>query len=156
MRNSDNRQSIDEFAGVARRYCEWAESPFGEPHEEMGIARELLAKLHSAIVDVELDDSGDETADLVTYEDWYSIMKRFQNLPVDLYWDVFDPLQEESPVLNTLSDDLSDIYRDLKEGLILYETGRVAEAVWQWRFDFDIHWGSHLTGAQRAIHSYFS
>lgn len=86
------------------------------------------------------------------------MLSRFQNLPVDGYWDVFYPLEleKEEPIFNMLSDDLSDIYRDLKDGLVLYKKGKITEAVWEWKLHFDIHWGAHLTGAQRAIHNYFS
>ncbi|MBD2451990.1 DUF5063 domain-containing protein [Nostoc sp. FACHB-152] len=51
---------------------------------------------------------------------------------------------------------LTDIYLDLKKGLILYEHSYFIEALWEWRFHFEIHWGAHLVGAQRAIHNYFS
>jgi hypothetical protein len=79
-------------------------------------------------------------------------------MPSDGYWDVFAPLNEEDTesVFNSLADDLADIYRDLKRGLLLYNQGHIVEAIWEWRFNFDIHWGTHLVGAQRAIHSYFS
>jgi hypothetical protein len=92
----------------------------------------------------------------ITSDDWKLVSNRFQKLPVDGYWDVFDPLKEEPAVYNTLFDDLSDIYRDLKEGLLLFTKGQVVEAVWDWRFNFTTHWGNHLTGAQRVIQSYFS
>ncbi|HNC43525.1 MAG TPA: DUF5063 domain-containing protein [Acidobacteriota bacterium] len=32
----------------------------------------------------------------------------------------------------------------------------MTEAAWEWRFLFEIHWGQHLTGAQRALHWYFT
>ena len=27
----------------------------------------------------------------------------------------------------------------------------VADAVWQWRFSFESHWGQHATGAMNAL-----
>lgn len=75
------------------------------------------------------------------------MLDRFSNLPVNGYWDVFDPLleAEKEPVWNSLADDLADIYQDIKEDLVLFDAGQVEEAVWQWRFHFLIHWGKHLT-----------
>lgn len=72
------------------------------------------------------------------------------------YWDVFDPLklEENDPVYWQLPDDLADIYRDIKDNLNLFEAGHIVEAVWEWRFSFRTHWGQHLLGAQRALHSY--
>jgi hypothetical protein len=149
--------AVEAFAEVAQRYCSWAEQrPSGEPRDEMQTARKLLIELHRAVIDLPDLGPGEDTKDAVSADEWRSVQGRFQKLPVKGYWDVFNPLEEEAPVFNTLSDDLSDIYRDLKEGLLLYARGQVVEGVWEWRFNFEIHWGAHLTGAQRAIHAYFS
>ena len=156
--DKENPQQIalNGFADVAQQYCDWAESPFTEPHDEMIKVRKLLADLHATILNVELDDRAEETNDLTSTAQWHLVMSRSANLPIGVYWDVFNPMEEDNPVLNSLADDLSDIYRDLKQGLILFNQGKMAEAAWEWRLHFDIHWGQHLTGAQRAIHAYFS
>ena len=148
--------AVETFAEIAQRYCSWAESPFGESRDEMLTARRLLAELHRAAIDLPDMGPGEDTEDAVSADGWAAVRGRFLRLPVDGYWDVFNPLEEEAPVFNSLADDLSDIYRDLKEGLLLYARGQVVEAVWEWRFNFEIHWGAHLTGAQRAVHAYFS
>jgi len=73
----------------------------------------------------------------------------------EFYWEVFDPYQEDAPVTGSLSDDLLDVYRDLRPGLALWEVGdadhRLA-AIWEWRFHFGIHWGDHAIDALRALH----
>lgn len=148
--------SVEVFAEIVQRYCSWAEGPSGEPHDEMVTARKLLAELHLSVLALPDLGPGEDTKDNLTADDWKSVSGRFQNLPVDGYWDVFDPLNESDSVFNALWDDLSDIYRDLREGLLLYQRGQIVEAVWEWRFHFEIHWGAHLTGAQRAIHAYFT
>lgn len=157
MSNDPNiTPAVEAFAEIARRYCSWAESPFGEPRGEMRAARRLLAELHRAALELPDLDPGEKSEVVIPAGLWEAVCGRFRMLPVEGYWDVFDPLKEEAPVFNTLFDDLTDIYRDLKEGELLYTRGLVAEAVWEWRFGFQIHWGAHLTGAQRAIHAYFS
>lgn len=148
--------AVEAFAEIVQRYCLWAESPFTEPRHEMLTARRLLAELHLAVLNLPALDAGEETEDMLTTDEVKTVYGRFQKLPVNGYWDVFDPLTEEAPVFNALPDDLSDIYRDLKEGLLLYNQGQIVEAVWEWRFNYEIHWGAHLTGAQRAIHSYLT
>lgn len=150
------RSYVDAFAESARNYCAWAEGLPLEPHEELTVARRLLVELHRAAIYLPDNCPERDTEDKLNAEDWKKVCSRFQNLPVNGYWDVFDPLAEAPPVFNTLWDDLTDIYRDVKEGLILFDEGRVEEAIWEWRFNFEIHWGGHLTGAQRAIHAYFS
>jgi hypothetical protein len=71
----------------------------------------------------------------------------------DMYFQVFDSYKLEEPVTGSLKDDILGVYQDLKEGLLLYEQGAVAEAVWQWKFSFATHWGHHAANAIRALHS---
>lgn len=149
-------ENIKHFAGVAERYCAWAEQPGDNPEDDMLVAQQLLAELHLAVIKLLDIGCGEDTTHSLSLDDWKVVLHRFQELPIDLYWDVFDPLEEEAPVLNSLSDDLADIYRDIKEGLILHRRELIVEAVWEWRFGFQFHWGAHLTGAQRAVHSYLS
>jgi hypothetical protein len=148
--------AVKEFAEIARLYCVWAEAPLGNADVEMLTARKMLAELHRAAIRLPELGAGDTVEVAVPQREWEAACRHFSGLPVNNYWDVFNPLEEETPVLNTLFDDLTDIYHDLKRGLLIYELGELSEAVWEWRFNFEIHWGAHLTGAQRAIHSYCS
>jgi len=78
---------------------------------------------------------------------------------VDVYWEVFDPYEESAPVAGSLSDDVLDIYRDVRRGLDLWDKGAKTNgdnyrlsAIWEWRFHFDMHWGDHAIDALRALH----
>ncbi|MFN2598219.1 MAG: DUF5063 domain-containing protein [Pyrinomonadaceae bacterium] len=146
------------FAELARRYCDWAEGELTDASEAMWEACVLLAELHVAALqlpDLGFGDAEAHEQDRVSQDDWRRVYEKFARLPVSSYYDVFHPLKEESPVSNSLNDDLADIYRDLKEGLALYDERRTVDAVWEWRFTFWIHWGKHLTSAQRAVHDFF-
>jgi hypothetical protein len=68
------------------------------------------------------------------------------------YWEVFNPFSNEAPVQGSLSDDLADIYCDLQEEIRLYEQAKYREAIGNWTFNFQIHWGSHAVDAIRALH----
>ncbi len=75
------------------------------------------------------------------------------------YQKVFDPFQDQEPVTTTVSDDLEDIYCDVKEGLLaMGGSGRVsASTVWEWKFGLESHWGRHAVSVINALHSrYFS
>jgi hypothetical protein len=149
--------AIDLFAGVARRYCAWAEGELGDPNDEMRRVRLLLAELHLAAA--ELPDLGigkNIDAVSISHDEWSQFYEKFGRLPVTSYFDVFNPLQEEEAVTNSLADDLADIYRDLKAALSLFEDNHPIDAAWEWRFGFQTHWGQHLVGAQRAIHEYLA
>lgn len=71
----------------------------------------------------------------------------------DLYWEVFDPYYLDKPVRASLSDDILDIYKDVKRGLLLFEKNKFTNAIWQWKFNFEIHWDSHAVDAIRVLHS---
>lgn len=71
----------------------------------------------------------------------------------DYYWEVFNPYDLEEPVGASLSDDILDIYKDVKKGILLYEKYEHIEGIWEWKFGFEIHWGSHAVDAIRALHS---
>ncbi|MBP6003642.1 MAG: DUF5063 domain-containing protein [Pyrinomonadaceae bacterium] len=153
-----DEQDIQKFVEIAKQFCTWIEGSPDDAELEIAAIQRLLADLHAAVVRLEDLECGDVMEDEVSTEYWKLVRERFINLPFDGYWDIFDPLdlEPEPPVFNLLSDDLADIYGDVKEGLLLYEKGFVVEAVWQWRFTFSTHWGHHLTGAQRAVHCYLS
>ncbi|HJQ23364.1 MAG TPA: DUF5063 domain-containing protein [Blastocatellia bacterium] len=74
----------------------------------------------------------------------------------DLYAEVFDPVFDEAALKTTISDDLSDIYTDLKRHLSKYDSGdehKQRIAIWEWKFHMKIHWGHHAVGVLRPIHS---
>jgi hypothetical protein len=72
-----------------------------------------------------------------------------------LYRAVYDPYDppEEPEVMHSLADDVTDIYRDLRCGLQKWRRGESGEALWEWRFGLENHWGTHATGAIRALHA---
>ncbi len=152
-----SKTEIKLFADIVRRYCTWAENPLADTQTEMQTARKLLAQLHAVILLPEIETDDEIKLENVTAEERKSVVARFANLPVNGYWLVFDPTeaQENESVYITLAEDLSDIYRDIKYGLRLFEAGHITEAIWEWKFHFKIHWGWHLLGAQRVIHFWF-
>lgn len=70
----------------------------------------------------------------------------------DDYYEVFDPYVLDEPVGGSMSDDLLDVYRDVRRGLTLWVASHTTEAIWEWRFSFDAHWGDHAVDALRALH----
>ena len=86
------------------------------------------------------------------------VTARVAGVKPQVYWEVFDPLHDpaEEPVVGSIADDIGDIYRDVARGLVLFELGERAEALWEWGFNFRTHWGAHATGAMRALHAYLA
>lgn len=71
----------------------------------------------------------------------------------ETYWTVFEPYTFEEPVRGSLTDDLIDIYKDLKQGVLLYQRDEQLEAIWHWKFHYEYHWGRHALNAMRALHT---
>jgi hypothetical protein len=85
------------------------------------------------------------------------VAKRACELPCQLYAEIFDPYEQPArPVTGHLADDIGDIYSDVARGLMLCDRGQSDEALWEWGFNFRIHWGEHATGAIRALHAHLA
>ncbi len=146
------------FAIIAREYCDWAEGVPASRDEDVAEALSLLLNLYLAALRLPEGEGSDEEIPSNSQEEWMRIYRRFASLPIELYYEVFDPLESPPKVPGgaTLGDDLADIHRDLQRGLILYERGEVSAATWEWSFHFRAHWGYHLTGAVRALHAWWA
>ena len=70
------------------------------------------------------------------------------------YREFFDPNPslEDEAVMGDVGDDLLDIYRDVKAGLVLMDQRKRVDALWHWAFLHRIHWGRHAVGALFALH----
>jgi len=142
------------FQILAQEFCQVVEKQSGTA-EFLSAMRLLLPRLiHEAFLlpTVTPEDSLGPQEIPANFSQSVSENFKFLNLPG--YWDIFDPLTSEAdqPVYNSLKDDLHDIYRDLKQGLISFEKGEVQNALWHWKFNFEIHWGEHAVGALRALY----
>lgn len=74
--------------------------------------------------------------------------------PLDMvFYVVFDPLDQNSVTAVSLKDCLGDIYGSLKGGLrVLDQSPEKRLAVlWEWRNDYQFHWGRHLVDAVRFL-----
>ena len=100
----------------------------------------------------------DAPADAVSKEERFALARRLETKlgDLDFYNCVFDPydMQDTAPVVvGSLSDDLSDIYWDVKDGLTACASGPPPDdVIWEWRVGFEEHWGIHASAALYAIH----
>ena len=75
------------------------------------------------------------------------------------YLEVFDEKinESEGPVVSSISENMADIYQDMKDFLLLYQTGTgevMNDAVWECRMNFENFWGQKLVNSMRAIHKF--
>jgi hypothetical protein len=152
---------MNEFERAARRYCDVIERhPKLDRTDFLGELLTILSQAYALGRQLPLPET--KTEELpptqMTQEDWGELFSQLHRYlgDADTYWRVLDPYEEGEAIACSLADDLADIYRDLKEGLLLIETGTERdEVIWQWRFGFDTHWGAHALEALRAIHRFY-
>jgi len=75
------------------------------------------------------------------------------------FQEVFDARfsDSEGPVVGSLAENISDIYQDLKDFLILYQTGTsevMNDSLWECGLNFETFWGQKLLNSLRAIHRF--
>ena len=120
------------------------------------LERHLIA-LYSAALDLPTGDAdGPDAPPSMTPDEWQALHRRLSEKfgDIDHYHLIFDPYQEEPPVVASLADDVADIYRDLRDGFALLEAGGSREgAIWEWRFGFDSHWGRHAAHALYVVYA---
>lgn len=140
---------VDDFFHSAIHYCGLIESfnSVQASHKLKILLVSILDLYSKALYLPEIEPVKDEVTD------FDSSVPQINFNQYDLYWEVFNPYQLEKPVAASLSDDILEIYKDVKKGIHLYEKKEHLEAVWEWNFSFEVHWGSHAVDAIRALHS---
>ena len=149
--------SVERFLGVARRFEEWAAQGTDEGLPAARNGLRLIAQLYAAGQELPgLPDLADRDPEenLVSDEEWRRVGERAARLPFQYYSEVFNPLAvpPEEPVTGDLAEDVADIYRDVVEGIRLFDRGLEGEALWEWVFGLRQHWGEHATSAMRALY----
>lgn len=139
------------FVVEAHQYCDFIERASSLAlADRLENARRRLLGLYAtacALPHVEPPEGFEAGPSAARPEHW----ARFEDF--ETYWEVFDPYTDQAPVAGSLSDDLIDVYLDVRRGLDLW-TSRAprAAAIGEWRFHFDAHWGDHAVDALRALH----
>ena len=142
---------VDTFVREARAYCRFVETASELVlAERLRAARERLLGLYMAALalpSVEPDDTDAPPSPNVAAS-WPGFAGK------DVYWEVFDPYEHDAtdPVAGSLTDDVLGVYGDIKPGLTLWDASQEQNAIWEWRFNFDSHWGDHAIDALRALH----
>ncbi len=155
-------ESTRAFCTQARSYCSFIEdSPATNSRAFAQVCLTHLLGLYQLAL--QLPDVEPESSHLpeeINYEKWNVVRKKIAGrLTRDYYWVVFEPFEHEQPepVCGSLSDDLADIWRDLKPGVAVIDCPTptsVSAFAWHWRFSFESHWGRHAASAITALHAH--
>jgi len=146
--------TINSFAEVARGFCSWCEDPSLTIKREVAAAVWLSTLYAAALV---LPKVGSDNSDglpaipSVLLEQAEHNLAYFNGYYYREYFDP-DPSLDEESVIGDVGDDLLDTYKDIRAGLLLFDTGQIADALWHWSFMHQVHWGRHVVGAMFALH----
>ena len=157
-------RNVVEFVAVANEFCKYAVHASELNGDEMlKIMQRILPLMYlKASLLPQLDpffEDGNEK--FVTEADWTvineTLKKKFGT--ANDYLEVFDEKinDSEGPVVASISEDMADIYQDIKDFLLLYQTGTgevMNDAVWECRMNFENFWGQKLVNSMRAIHMF--
>jgi hypothetical protein len=97
----------------------------------------------------------------VTESDWNNINETLKEKfgTANDYLELSDEKinEAEGPLISSISENMADIYQDMKDFLLLYQTGTgevMNDAVWECRLNFENFWGQKLVNSMRAIHKF--
>jgi len=142
------KETAQKFYHIATKFCGFIDSldKYGDETRYNKLLENLLILYMSGFYLPQVDSvSKNETVDIPCPK--VNIKK------YDGYWEVFNPYHQEEPIQGSLTDDISGIYQDLQSGIYFYERKNFQEAIWTWKFGFEIHWGVHAIDAIHALHS---
>jgi len=156
-----SRQVI-EFVTVANELCSFMESAGqSEKLDFIQKIQKLLPLLYiKASLIPEMESVLNEANEKFVTEQEYNFVKdqvQTHMGELDDYSEQWDPKIAGStePVITSISENMADIYQDLKNFVSLYSMGTTEimnDAVWECKMNFENYWGQILVNALRVVH----
>lgn len=154
-----------EFVRSANAYCSWLEeSDKLEPVDFIHSSLATLSKVYYQLVSMELPEpvmeGGNEK--FVTEQDWSAMYQKVLHLlgRHNEYLRIAedDEFDRSDLVTHHISEDLADIYQDLKDFTLQYRQGIeevMNDAVWEVMDNFENYWGAKLLHALQALNALY-
>ena len=157
-------KNVLEFVTVAKEYCTWLEStPTFERREFVETGRKMLPLLYlkaSVLPKTEEMLEDDFMEKFVSEEEYEQILNAIlaKMGPYNDYLEVFtaDMQRSVEPLTATISENLADIYQDIKDFLMNYKTAVTEimnDALLELNQNFEEYWGQRLVNVLRALHN---
>ncbi len=156
------QRDVLEFTTVAVQFCAYLEDLEGRQRSEfVDTMTKLLPLLYlKATLMPQYETLSDDIAtDYVTEENYNIIRNNIAYLMADRddYLDVFvnDMKYSDEPILMTISENIADIYQDIKNFAYIYKIGVEEEmmtALETCKTNFTTDWGQKLVNVMRALH----
>ncbi len=157
-------RNVVEFVAVANEFCKYAErSAELKGDELLKILQRILPMMYikASLLPATEPFFEDGNEKFVAESDWVRIHSALREKfgTADDYLEVFDEKlsDSEGPVVSSVSENMADIYQDIKDFLLLYQTGTpevMNDALWECKMNFENFWGQKLVNSMRAIHRF--
>ncbi len=155
-------RNVVEFVTVAAEFCRYLEEAEGVRRADfVDTVLKLLPLLYlKAEMLPECEQMGDTAPENYVTEETYEIMRlNLSDILSDRddYLDVFvsDMKYSDQPVTRYISEDLADIYQDVKDFVFVFRLGlneTMHDALAICQENFRLYWGQKLVNTLRALH----
>lgn len=155
-------RNVVEFVTVAAEFCKFLEQAENNKRKSfVDTSLKLLPLLYlKASMLPHCDMMGDEAPENYVTEETYEVLR--MNLAgvmgdKDDYLDVFvsDMKYSDQPITRYISEDLADIYQDIKDFIFVFKLGlneTMHDALAICEENFALYWGQKLVNTLRALH----
>ena len=155
-------RNVIEFVTVAAEFCKFVEQAEGSKRKTfVDTTLKLLPLLYlKASMLPPCETIGDEAPETFVTEETYEIVR--MNLADiladrDDYLDVFvsDMKYSDQPITRYISEDLADIYQDIRDFIFVFQLGlneTMNDSLAICQENFRLYWGQKLVNTLRALH----
>ncbi len=155
-------RNVVEFVTVAAEFCKYLEQ--AEGCRRTAIVDTLLKILPLLYLKASMlppcETMGEERLENYVTEDAYEILRMTLAgilAEKDDYLDVFvsDMKYSDQPITRYISEDLADIYQDIKDFIFVFQLGlneTMHDALARCEENFGLYWGQKLVNTLRALH----
>ena len=157
--------NVIEFVTVSREFCAWLEGMESQPSRDfVGTALKILPLMYlKATLLPQVSNMLDDFLEKSVSEDEYEALRLLIQRKMgrsDDYLEVFtaDMQRSDLPLTSTVSENLADIYQDVKDFLMLYRTAVTEimnDALVELVQNFQMYWGQRLVNVLRALHQIY-
>lgn len=150
---------------MSAEYCKWVEQAEGTPRKKLvEVALKLLPLLYlKASMLPACEMMGDEAPETFVTEEGYEVVRlTLAEIMAerDDYLDVFvsDMKYSDQPITRYISEDLADIYQDLKDFICVFQLGlneTMNDSLAICQENFRLYWGQKLVNTLRALHEVY-
>ena len=153
------------FVTAANNYCQFLEQS-AEADGKAFIASqvEILSRIYADFIVLgETDPVYDSVLEAtVTEQDWAAVYQQIAKI-MGPYNETLRPAEKDEfdrseMVLHTVSEDLADIYQELKDFTVIYSRGLeelMNDAAWELKERFAEHWGIKLLRSLLTLHDLY-